>query len=273
MTGAASPSPSSRRPPSRSAWLRPWRRRRTRRWSSAANTSRGPATAPPATPRRSRAARPSPAAIPSPRRWARSSRPTSRRRRRTASATTASRISPAPSATAWRPAARTSTRRCPTPPMPASPTRTSPRSTRISCSASNRSIPRRPKTALPFPFDLRPLMIGWNLLFAGHGFTPAAGASPEVQRGQYLVETLGHCSACHSPRNAMMAEESSRHLAGGTIGGLAGAEHHAGPGRRHRRLERGRGRHLPPRRLCPRQGRRGGHDGRGGGAFAPLSDR
>lgn len=76
-----------------------------------------------------------------------------------------------------------------------------------------------PPTELPFPFNLRPLMIGWNLLFAGRGFTPDAGASPEVQRGQYLVETLGHCSACHSPRNWLMGEERSRFLAGGTIGG------------------------------------------------------
>jgi D-sorbitol dehydrogenase (acceptor) len=75
------------------------------------------------------------------------------------------------------------------------------------------------KTALPFPFDYRVLMIGWNLLYGGHGFTPQAGASPEVQRGQYLVETLGHCSACHSPRNALMGEERSRFLAGGTVGG------------------------------------------------------
>jgi mono/diheme cytochrome c family protein len=76
-----------------------------------------------------------------------------------------------------------------------------------------------PKTELSFPFNLRPLMIGWNLLYGGHGFTPQAGASEEVQRGQYLVETLGHCSTCHSPRNWLMGEERSRFLAGGTVGG------------------------------------------------------
>jgi mono/diheme cytochrome c family protein len=76
-----------------------------------------------------------------------------------------------------------------------------------------------PNTELPFPFNLRPLMIGWNLLFAGGGFTPDANASPAIQRGQYLVETLGHCGACHSPRNALMGEERSRFLGGGTIGG------------------------------------------------------
>jgi D-sorbitol dehydrogenase (acceptor) len=72
---------------------------------------------------------------------------------------------------------------------------------------------------LPFPFDYRVLMIGWNLLYGGSAFSPAPGASPEVQRGQYLVETLGHCSTCHSPRSALMGEERSRFLAGGTVGG------------------------------------------------------
>jgi mono/diheme cytochrome c family protein len=76
-----------------------------------------------------------------------------------------------------------------------------------------------PETELPFPFDYRALMIGWNLLYGGHRFVPAPGASPEVQRGQYLVETLGHCSTCHSPRNVLMGEERSRFLGGGTVGG------------------------------------------------------
>ena len=34
-------------------------------------------------------------------------------------------------------------------------------------------------------------------------------------RGAYLVEGLGHCSACHSPRNALGAEKPSAYLAGG----------------------------------------------------------
>ncbi len=76
-----------------------------------------------------------------------------------------------------------------------------------------------PETMLPFPFDIRMLMIGWNLLYGGNGFTPMPDANAAVQRGQYLVETLGHCSACHSPRNMLMGEERSRHLAGGVVEG------------------------------------------------------
>ncbi len=75
-------------------------------------------------------------------------------------------------------------------------------------------------TRLPFPFGFRPLMIGWNLFFGGSGFRPVAGASPEVVRGQYLVQTLGHCGTCHSPRNLLMGEETgARFLAGGSVGG------------------------------------------------------
>ena len=34
-------------------------------------------------------------------------------------------------------------------------------------------------------------------------------------RGAYLVEGLGHCGACHSPRNALGAEKTEAYLAGG----------------------------------------------------------
>src|SRR5690606_6590284 len=60
-----------------------------------------------------------------------------------------------------------------------------------------------PETKLPFPFNLRPLMAGWNLLFHNSTarFTADPAKSETWNRGAYLVETLGHCSACHSPRN------------------------------------------------------------------------
>jgi nicotinate dehydrogenase subunit B len=38
-------------------------------------------------------------------------------------------------------------------------------------------------------------------------------------RGAYLVEGLGHCAACHSPRNALGAEKPNAHLAGGIAEG------------------------------------------------------
>jgi nicotinate dehydrogenase subunit B len=72
------------------------------------------------------------------------------------------------------------------------------------------------KTALAFPFNLRPLMAGWNALFHQAGaFEADAAQSPVWNRGAYLVEGLGHCGACHSPRNAFGAEVTEAYLAGG----------------------------------------------------------
>ncbi|MGB9116488.1 c-type cytochrome, partial [Bradyrhizobium sp.] len=70
--------------------------------------------------------------------------------------------------------------------------------------------------ALAFPFNWRPLMAGWNALFhRGEAFAPDATKSALWNRGAYLVEGLGHCGACHSPRNALGAEKANAYLAGG----------------------------------------------------------
>ncbi len=70
--------------------------------------------------------------------------------------------------------------------------------------------------ALAFPFNWRPLMAGWNALFhRAEAFAPDATKSALWNRGAYLVESLGHCSACHSPRNVLGAEKANAYLAGG----------------------------------------------------------
>jgi nicotinate dehydrogenase subunit B len=72
------------------------------------------------------------------------------------------------------------------------------------------------KQALGFPFNWRPLMAGWNALFhSADPFVPDATRSAIWNRGAYLVEGLGHCGACHSPRNALGAERANAYLAGG----------------------------------------------------------
>ncbi len=78
-----------------------------------------------------------------------------------------------------------------------------------------------PKTELAFPFNLRPLMAGWNLLFhRNEPFQPDPSRSVQWNRGAYLAEGLGHCSACHSPRNAFGAEKGGRaYLTGGEAEG------------------------------------------------------
>ena len=58
------------------------------------------------------------------------------------------------------------------------------------------------ETSLPFPFNIRLLMTGWNLLFHQAGeYRSDSSMDEEWNRGAYLVEGLGHCGACHSPRN------------------------------------------------------------------------
>jgi nicotinate dehydrogenase subunit B len=78
-----------------------------------------------------------------------------------------------------------------------------------------------PKSELKFPFSIRPLMAGWNTLF--HDPTPmqpVATQSAEWNRGAYLVNGLGHCGACHTPRNALGAEQGgSAFLSGAMIDG------------------------------------------------------
>jgi mono/diheme cytochrome c family protein len=76
-----------------------------------------------------------------------------------------------------------------------------------------------PQTALPFPFSIRASMGVWNLLFLkDHRFAPDAAKSAEWNRGAYLAGALAHCSACHTPRNALMAEDSSGVMSGGSVG-------------------------------------------------------
>jgi nicotinate dehydrogenase subunit B len=77
-----------------------------------------------------------------------------------------------------------------------------------------------PKNALRFPFNLRPLVAGWNALFHHTGeFQPDPTRSAAWNRGAYLVDGLGHCAACHSPRNVLGAERADAYLAGGLVEG------------------------------------------------------
>lgn len=75
------------------------------------------------------------------------------------------------------------------------------------------------RNQLAFPFNIRFLMTGWNWLFLDAGeFKPDPSKSAAWNRGAYLVEGLGHCGACHTPKNLMGAPEHSNHLQGGTFG-------------------------------------------------------
>ncbi len=67
-------------------------------------------------------------------------------------------------------------------------------------------------------FRQRWAMSAWNELYFTPGrFTTDVSKSSEWNRGAYLVEGLGHCGSCHTPRNFLMAEEPSRAFAGGRL--------------------------------------------------------
>lgn len=77
-----------------------------------------------------------------------------------------------------------------------------------------------PTTKLPFPFNLRWSMTFWNALYLKSGEVKDDPAlSPSINRGKYLVDTLGHCSSCHTPRGLLMAEQSDHYLGGAKIDG------------------------------------------------------
>jgi mono/diheme cytochrome c family protein len=69
-------------------------------------------------------------------------------------------------------------------------------------------------------FAMRWPLALWDALFFNEGrYVPNTSQSAEWNRGAYLVEGLGHCSACHTPRNLFMAEDSTNSYAGGIIQG------------------------------------------------------
>lgn len=78
-----------------------------------------------------------------------------------------------------------------------------------------------PDNRLPFPYSQRRVLAGWNFLFFEKGpFQPQPHRDAAWNRGAYLVEGLGHCSACHSPRNSLGAERTGKsRFAGATVDG------------------------------------------------------
>lgn len=87
--------------------------------------------------------------------------------------------------------------------------------------ASPAAASAAPETQLKTPFNIRPLMAGWNGLYLDAAKVPFDPVKGEAwNRGAYLVESLGHCSACHSDRNALGAERrGADHLSGGFADG------------------------------------------------------
>ena len=71
------------------------------------------------------------------------------------------------------------------------------------------------KTSLSWPFSMRWLMAGWNALYLHQeSYAAEPAQTAEWNRGAYLVQGLGHCGACHTPRSITGAERAPTHRDG-----------------------------------------------------------
>lgn len=66
-----------------------------------------------------------------------------------------------------------------------------------------------------FPFNMRPLLGFWRVMFFRAGpLQPVAGQTDEWNRGRYLAEAVAHCGECHTPRNPIGGLDNGRAYAG-----------------------------------------------------------
>ena len=73
---------------------------------------------------------------------------------------------------------------------------------------------------LPFPLSIRFNMAVWNALNFNPGrIEPDSSKSAEWNRGRYLVDALGHCGTCHTPKTLLGADNVSAYLQGGPLQG------------------------------------------------------
>ena len=73
---------------------------------------------------------------------------------------------------------------------------------------------------LPFPLDIREGMAAWNALYFTSGeFKPNSTKSAKWNRGAYLVEGLGHCGACHTPKSALGGDDRAHAFQGYALQG------------------------------------------------------
>jgi mono/diheme cytochrome c family protein len=69
---------------------------------------------------------------------------------------------------------------------------------------------RAPETRLAGIYGFRPVVAAWNALYLNEGPLPTDASKPsQWNRGRMLVEGLGHCAGCHTPRDRFGAENTS----------------------------------------------------------------
>lgn len=67
---------------------------------------------------------------------------------------------------------------------------------------------------LGFPFNIRRGLWFWKLLNLRRDWVLSEAESPLLERGRYLVEALGHCAECHTPRNLIGGLDTNRWMQG-----------------------------------------------------------
>jgi len=77
--------------------------------------------------------------------------------------------------------------------------------------------PPEKTTHLPFPLNIRSLMLAWNVINVP-STENRAGLTQTQQRGEYLVNNLEHCGTCHTPRNLTQGLDKDRYLSGAPLG-------------------------------------------------------
>ena len=79
-------------------------------------------------------------------------------------------------------------------------------------------VQAQPAHTLVWPVGTQPALAVWrSLFFEPSPFQADKTQSAEWNRGAYLVQGLGHCAACHSPRNALGASGAVHDLSGGLM--------------------------------------------------------
>ena len=81
-----------------------------------------------------------------------------------------------------------------------------------------RTLPASERPSAPhdlaFPFNQRITLGPWKALFVSTDWELSLADTPELERGRYLVEGLGHCTECHTPRNALGGLQTTQWMSG-----------------------------------------------------------
>ena len=97
------------------------------------------------------------------------------------------------------------------------------------------TLPSDPTPSQPhevgFPFNIRLGLGLWKLLYLRDGWVVSGDLTAKEDQGRYLVEALGHCGECHTPRDALGGPDLTRWLAGGPVPGGTGRFPNITPGK------------------------------------------